>query len=107
MTRHYIAGELSVLLAQLGSEAGDEVSARSAADLRRQAETLPLCGLSAVTLRAIALADEMCWVSLLHGNTAAFDHQAADSALLYEFGLCSGLLPSPSSGGEHDHRASE
>ena len=84
MTRQYVAGELSVLLGQLGAAARDEASARSAAELRR-----------AVIARAMALADEMCWDSLAHGNTAAFSHQAADSALLYEFGLCAGLLPSP------------
>jgi hypothetical protein len=95
MTRQYVAGELSVLLGQLGAAAGDEASARSAAELRREAETLPLSALPAITARAMALADEMCWDSLAHGNTGAFDHQAADSALLYEFGLCAGLLPSP------------
>lgn len=100
MTRQYISGEFSVLLGQLGAVAGDEVTARSAAELRRQAETLPLSAMPAVTVRAIALADEMCWYSLLHGNAVAFDHQAADSALLYEFGLCSGLLRSPTTGGE-------
>ncbi|WP_427885508.1 hypothetical protein ACQHIV_24630 [Kribbella sp. GL6] len=92
MTRQYVVGELSVLLGQLGAAASDEVSARSAEALRREAETRPFCALPAVTARAIALADEMCWISLLHGNVVAFDHQAADSALLYEFGLCSGLL---------------
>ena len=107
MTRQYIAGELSVLLGQLGAEASDEVTARSAAELRRQAETQPLSSLPAITFRAIALADEMCWNSLLHGDTVAFDHQAADSALLYEFGLCSGLLLSPITEVSHDRRATE
>ncbi len=95
MTWQYVAGELSVLLGQLGAAARDEMSAQFAAELRRQAESLPLSALPDVTLRAVALADEMCWDSLLQGDTAAFDHQAAGSALLYEFGLCAGLLPSP------------
>jgi hypothetical protein len=93
MTRHYVAGELSVLLGQLSAVAGNDASARSAAELRREAETLPLSALPSVALRAIALADEMCWDSLTRGNTTAFNHQATDSALLYEFGVCAGLLP--------------
>jgi hypothetical protein len=92
MTQQYVAGELSLLLAQLRAVATNEESGWDVGGLRRQAETLPLTALSSVTVRALALADVMCWDSVAHGDTAAFSRQAAASADLYEFGVCAGLL---------------
>jgi hypothetical protein len=92
MTQHYVAGELSLLLAQLRAVATNEASAGCIACLRAEAETLPLTALISVTIRAIALADVMCWDSVARGDTAAFSRQAAASAELYEFGVCAGLL---------------
>ena len=92
MTHQYVVGELSVLLAQLRAAATNEVSARDVTLLRREAETLPPSALISVAARAVALADQMCWNSIVLGDSAAFDRQAVACAMLYEFGVCAGLL---------------
>ncbi|HEU4425630.1 MAG TPA: hypothetical protein VFR67_24105 [Pilimelia sp.] len=92
MTQRYIAGELSVLLAGLQAAATDEVAAREVARLRRAAETLPLSALSDVEIRALEVADGLCWVCLARGDPTGFDRLAVLGARLREFGLCSGLL---------------
>ena len=92
MTQQYLAGELSLLLAQLRSVATDDGSAQDLAGLRREAETLPPTALSSVATRAIALADQICWDSIARGDAAAFSHQAEAAARLHEFGVCAQLL---------------
>jgi hypothetical protein len=92
MTQQYIAGELSLLLAQLRTVAENEPTVRDFIGLRREAETLPPSALGSVTVRAIALADLMCWSSVASGDIAAFSRQALACANLYEFGVCAGLL---------------
>lgn len=92
MTQQYLAGELSLLLAQLRAATTDETHACGAAQLRREAETTPLPGLPAVVTRAVLLADAMCWDSIARGDLSAFSRQAEAGAALYEFGLCAGLL---------------
>jgi hypothetical protein len=93
MTQQYLAGELSVLLAQLQAVTADEVSAREVAFLRRAVETEPLSTLPAVEVRALELTDGLCWASLARGDPVAFDRQAMVGARLREFGVCAGLLP--------------
>ncbi|MEU4287230.1 hypothetical protein AB0E63_03330 [Kribbella sp. NPDC026596] len=92
MTQQYLAGELSLLLAQLRAVATDEASARDLDRLRREAESMPLNTLASVTVRAIARADGMCWGSVARGDTAAFSRQAAAAAAIHEFGVCAHLL---------------
>jgi hypothetical protein len=92
MTRHYLAGELSMLLARLQAVATDQASVRNVSHLRREAETGPLSALGLVVVRALGLADGLCWESLRRGDSAAFDRQAAIGAELREFALCAGLL---------------
>jgi hypothetical protein len=92
MTRHYLAGELSVLLARLESVATGRAATVEAARLRRQAETRPLSALAEVVVRALALDDGLCWDSLTRGDEAAFARQARVGADLREFGVCAGLL---------------
>lgn len=92
MTQQYLAGELSVLLAQLHAAAPDRRLAGDIAGLRREAETVPVTTLASVAARAMRLADVLCWESLSRGDTVAFCQQVAVSAELYEFGVCSGLL---------------
>jgi len=92
MTQHYIAGELSVLLARLENVAADEARARDAARLRREAETWPLAALASVAVRALALDNDLCWDSLTRGDVASFTRQSVVGADLREFGLCAGLL---------------
>jgi len=92
MTQQYLAGELSLLLAQLQTVATDNARVRDLARLRQEAETRPLPALPSVAVRALELADSVCWDSLARGDTAAFVHQAAICAELWQFGVCAGLL---------------
>jgi hypothetical protein len=92
MTRQYLAGELSVLLAQLEGLATSHTGACSAALLRREAETLPPAALGPVAVRALRLIDEFCWCSLAGGDIALFVRQTDLGARLFEFGVCAGLF---------------
>ena len=92
MTRQYLAGELSVRLAHLQAVTTTEAARRDAWFLRHAAETEPIPALGWVIVRALALADDLCWDSLDRGDTAAFTCQAAVCDELREFGVCSGLL---------------
>jgi hypothetical protein len=92
MTQQYLAGEMSLLLAQLEVAASGHTRVRNAAHLRREAETVPLAGLSSVAVRALVLADGLCWDSLGRGDVSAFARHAALCAELQEFGVCSSLL---------------
>jgi hypothetical protein len=92
MTRQYLAGELSVLLAHVQAVTTTEEAGRDAWSLRYAAENEPIRALPLVTLRALALAESLCWESLNRGDTAAFTRQAAVCAELHEFGVCAGLL---------------
>lgn len=92
MTQQYLAGELSVLLGQLQAATANDASARAVGRLRHEAETKPIAALTAVTLRALALIDSLCWESLSSADPSAFVRQAEISAALHEFGLCAGWL---------------
>jgi hypothetical protein len=92
MTQQYLAGELSLLLAQLQAVAIDQAVAGAIAHLRREAETSPPAALAAVLIRALDVTDGLCWDSLERGDTTAFSCQAASGAELHEFGVCAGLL---------------
>lgn len=92
MTQQYVAGEMSLLLAHLRAVATDADSARRVDRIRREAETMPLSALVSVAVRAMALADAMCWDSVARGDAAGFSRLADASARLYEFGVCAGLL---------------
>jgi hypothetical protein len=92
MTQQYLAGELSLLLAQLPPVATNAVALEAAVHLRHAAETVPVAALPLVVVRALELIDGLCWESLHRGDIAAFDHQAALAAELHEFGVCASLL---------------
>lgn len=92
MTQQYLAGELSLLLARLQAVATDTQWVCDLARLRQEAETMPLMTLSLVAVRALELADDVCWGSLTRGDTAAFVRQAAICAELWQFGVCADLL---------------
>jgi len=92
MTQQYLAGELSLLLAQLPPVATNGASIEAAAHLRHAAETVPVAALAFVVEGALDLIDGLCWESLHRGDIAAFDHQAALGAELHEFGVCASLL---------------
>jgi hypothetical protein len=92
MTRQYLAGELSLLLARLQAVATDQALVRDVAHLRHETESGPLAALDSVVVRALGLADGLCWDSLKRGDSAAFDRQAAVCAELCDFAICAGLL---------------
>jgi hypothetical protein len=93
MTQQYLAGELSVLLAQLHDAAGDQAHAGEIARLRLWAENAPLAALPCVAAHALELTDAVCWESLSVADITAFVRQAAIGSQLREFGICSCLLP--------------
>jgi hypothetical protein len=90
MIQDYLIGELSVRLERLQSAAGTRVG--DVTHLRQQVETWPVTWLAAEIIRALALADELCWDSLSRGDACAFDSQAMISADLRLFGVCADLL---------------
>jgi hypothetical protein len=92
MTQQYLAGELSVLLGRVQAVTTTEAAGREAWSLRVAAEQGPIQGLGWVTVRALGLTERLCWDSLNRGDIGAFTRQAATSAALREFGVCSGLL---------------
>jgi hypothetical protein len=92
MTEQYLAGETSSLLGELQSVAPTPASVRDLARLRHEAETRPLTALPSVVVRALVVADELCWDSLTRADMTAFVRQAALGAELHEFGVCAGLL---------------
>ena len=92
MTQQYLIGELSVRLEQLQAATAHD-AAQHVARLRHQVETGPLTALGPATLRALALADVLCWESLSRGDMAAFARLAKVAAHLRQFGVCARLLP--------------
>lgn len=92
MTRQYLAGELSLLLAWLQETTADPASRSAFAKLRREAETTPLAALGPVASRALLLSDTVCWQSASRGESETFRRHAAAAAKLYEFGVCAGLI---------------
>jgi len=91
MTQQHLAGELSLLLEQLQAAMTNEASAVEVAHLRQRTETGPRSALASVVVRALEVADSVCWDSLTRGD-AAFIRQAAVGAELWEFSVCAGLL---------------
>jgi hypothetical protein len=92
MIQDYLVGELSVHLAELQEATPQWAAARDVTRLRHQVESGPLSGLATATMRAMAMADGLCWDSLEHGDTAAFARQARVCAKLRQFGVCAHLL---------------
>ncbi len=92
MTQQYIAGELSLLLWELQAATTNEASVVEAAHLRRRAETGPRSALASVAVRALEVADWVCWDSLTRGDAAAFLRQGTVCTELWEFAVCAGLL---------------
>jgi hypothetical protein len=92
MTRQYLVGELSVLLAQVQAVTTNEAAGREAWALRRAAETESIQGLRSVTACALAFAEGLCWDSLATGDADSFSRQASVCAELHEFGECAGMF---------------
>ena len=92
MTKQYLVGELSCLLADL-QPVPDDLLAAALRDLRREVEAGPPWGLDPLAERAIRLTDSICWATLERGDVAQFC-KAVDAAVrVQEFTLCANLLP--------------
>lgn len=72
MTRQYLAGELSLLLARVQDVTTTEAAARDTWVLRHAAETMPVSTLGVVTMRALALAEILLLGLAVPGDAAAF-----------------------------------
>jgi hypothetical protein len=92
MIQDYLAGELSVHLEELQQATPKRAAIQDVTRLRHQVETGPLSGLATAAVRAVAMADGLCWDSLERGDTAAFTRQARVGAELRQFGVCAHLL---------------
>jgi hypothetical protein len=92
MTQQYIAGESSLRLGELQAVTTDQERVREVGRLRYEAETVPLAKLGSVVVRALGVADGLCWDSLGCGDAVAFGRQAAICADLREFGICAQLV---------------
>ena len=92
MTRQYLIGEMSLILADLQDLAGNEAAARDIARLRREAEMGGLAVLPCVAMRALELVDTFCRDALDRGDAAAFACQSTIGADLRDFSICAGLL---------------
>jgi len=92
MTQQYVAGELSLRLWELQAVATDQERVREVGRLRYEAERVPRAALGSVVVRALGLADRLCWDSLGCGDALTFSRLAAISAELWEFGICARLL---------------
>jgi hypothetical protein len=91
MNGEYLIGQLSVLLEQLEAATARR-AAPEVAGLRYQVETGPLTALPTAAIRALAVADDLCWDSLSRGDTAAFARQAQVAADMCQFAVCTRLL---------------
>jgi hypothetical protein len=97
MTTEYLRGEVLYLLdwAQQEEPACCGTDARWRT-LRHEAESVRIDDLSWVVGRALAVAESGCWQALISDDAAAFRDRARLAAALYDFGVCSNLLPSHS-----------
>jgi hypothetical protein len=91
VTQDYLIGELSVCLQRLEAAAGRE-AAGDVACLRREVEAGSRAELAASAVRALAVADGICWASLARGDGEAFICQAEASAELRQFAICARLI---------------
>ncbi len=92
MTQQYLAGELSSLLGELQAVARNSPSTHVVAELRREAETLPLTALPSVAEQALRAANAICWDALIRGDTGAFVREVAICVDLWQFAVCAGLV---------------
>jgi hypothetical protein len=94
MTTEYLRGEVLHLLnwAQR-SGPGCGGTDRVWGELRREAESSRIDDLSWVVERALAVAEAGCWEAFTADDAAAFRDRAYLAAALFDFGICSNLLP--------------
>lgn len=94
MTTEYLRGEVLYLLDWAQQVAPARPGAdRSWQSLREEAEVARVDDLSWVVERALAIVEAECWDALVAGEAAVFRDRARLAASLYDFGICSNLLP--------------
>ncbi|HEV2373438.1 MAG TPA: hypothetical protein VGS19_14850 [Streptosporangiaceae bacterium] len=91
MTQQYLIGELSVRLERLQA-AASATAGQGVAQLRDEVEARPLTWLASATVRALALADALCWECVDQGDAAAFARVASAAAELHQFAVDARLL---------------
>ncbi len=92
MTWHYIAGELSLLLGELQEVTSDEMFSLEISNLRKEVEVEPLSVLVHIAARSLALANDMCAISLARGDSVNFTRQLLICNELWCFGVSAGLF---------------
>ncbi|HYM50864.1 MAG TPA: hypothetical protein VET65_09890 [Candidatus Limnocylindrales bacterium] len=92
MTKQYLVGELSSLLACL-LPVPDESLGNALRDLRREVEAGPVSSLPPLARQAVTLTDLICWVTLERGDVARFCRDVDTAVALREFALSADLLP--------------
>jgi hypothetical protein len=95
MIQDYLAGELSLHLEDLEEATPRWDAIQDVSRLRHQVESGSVSGLAIATRRALTIADELCWDSLVRGDTGAFTRLARVSTELRQFGVCARLLADP------------
>lgn len=93
MTQQYLAGELSFRLEQLQAAAGRADRRDVVGQLRREVEARPLTRLAPALVRALDVADALCWDCVDAGDAVAFTRLAGIAGESRRFGVCAGLLP--------------
>jgi hypothetical protein len=91
MTQQYIAGQFSLLLAELQPVSG--VWRRRVDALRSDVEHAPLARLPDLAFEAMALTDRICWTALERGDMGDFCGVATTAVALADFAVNAGLVP--------------
>ncbi len=92
MTCHYLVGELSALLGELGSTASSQIDRADLDLLRREVETVSPASLPLFARRALERARGLCWESLSRGDMVTFRLRASVCANLRDFVVCARLV---------------
>jgi hypothetical protein len=90
MTQQYIAGEFSLLLAELESAPQGTTAVHA---LRRTVELSPLEELPRLVREALGLTDLVCWAALDQGDVTGFCGSAKTAVALAEFAENARLAP--------------
>jgi len=92
VTQQYLAGEFSLLLAEL-APAPSASLAYAVHHLRRSVEFDPLQTLPRLAREAMRLTDSVCWAALEQGDIGGFARYAGTAAALREFTVNANLVP--------------
>ena len=77
---------------RLSSRRAYRAPTTTSADMLSESAIAPCSSWIVVVVRALGLADRLCWDSLECGDAVAFSRQTAICADLWEFGICARLF---------------